>query len=133
LDTLALSGNKQTMPQLSPPNQTLVESVSNQRLITGVPTAQSLRTTSPNGKMQEPNLPPSVENVSKKSIPSDFPSQGSLPDPVVITKSKTQKSTTMRAPDPTVTSVKTNRRPHIAKSASATFNTRDLPGIVQCV
>ena len=121
------------MPQLSLPNQTLSESVSNQRPNTSIPTAQSLRTTSPIGKTQEPSLPSSVDSTSKKLIPSDLPSQGNLPAPVVITKSKIpQKSTTVRSPDPVVTSQKTakaTKRPQVTKPPSATFNTRDLPGL----
>ena len=133
---MALSGDKQAMLQLSQSHQTLSESLSNQRPVASVPTAQSLRTTSPIGKMQEPSLPSSVDSVSKKLTPSDLPSQGDLPAPVVITKSKIpQKSTTVRSPDATVTSQKTakaTKRPQVAKSPSATFNTRDLPGLPSC-
>ena len=129
-----MSDNKKMMPQQhSPLSQTLSESVSNQRPITGIPTAQSLRTSPPIGKMQEPDLHLSMDSVSKKVISSDFPSQGNLPDPVVVTKSKVpQKPTTVRSPDAVITShktVKASKRPHVAKSPSATFNTRDLPGM----
>lgn len=132
LDTLAMSGSKKTTPlQQSPPSQTLSESVSNQRPIASIPTAQSLRATSLIGKIQEPDLPSSMDSVSKKVINSDFPTQGNLPDPVVITKSKVpQKSADA------VTShkaVKSSKRPHVAKSPSTTFNTRDLPGMYSSI
>ena len=130
-----MSGSKKTTPlQQSPPSQTLSESVSNQRPIASIPTAQSLRTTSPIGKMQEPDLPSSMDSVSKTVITSDFPSQGNLPDPVVITKSKVpQKSKSADALTTSHKTVKSSKRPHVAKLPSTTFNTRDLPGMYNCV
>ena len=135
LDTLAMSGSKKTMPlQHSPPTPTLSESVSNQRPFTSIPTAQSLRTTSPISKMQEPDLPSPMDSVSMKVVTNDFPSQGNLPDPVVITKSKVpQKSKLVDAVTTLHKTVKASKRPHVAKSPSATFNTRDLPGIYSCI
>ena len=126
-----MSGSKKTSPlQQSPPSQTLSESVSNQRPIASIPTAQSLRTTSPIGKIQEPDIPSSMDSVSKMVITSDFPSQGNIPDPIVITKSKVpRKSKSADAVTTSHKTVKSSKRPRVAKSPSTTFNTRDLPGM----
>ena len=130
LDTLALSGTEKSPSQLSPPSQTLSESLSNQRPVTTIPTAQSLRSTSPTGRIPASNLSSSADSVRKKLTLSDFPSQGNLPEPVIITKSKMpQKSKSADAITTLDKTVKATKRPHVAKSPSGTFNTKDLPGM----
>lgn len=125
LDTLALSGHKQTTDSTT---HTLSESVSNQRPATGsIPTAQSLRSVP---TAQEPSVEAMNEPVLAGSSYSPLIKP---PSSVIIAKHKKTSRSSRRSPEFPVTSRDVHRRAHVIKQSSSTFNTGDLPGSLSTV